>query len=345
MDKIIDINNRSNNFDFLRLLFASLVIVSHSYPLTGKAEAIGILTNSQLSLGSLSVDCFFIMSGYLIMMSLQRSKSPQEYMWKRLLRLYPAYIILLILTILFLPVVYKGPNIFSEKSFWTYFPNSLSLYRIQYEVKGIFESNPYPRAINGSLWSLSHEFTMYIALLLLFPLRNYKYLNIIVIVIFLSSFYCMVTESYFLENTMKKIYLLPIEFYRLCTYFMAGSVLVFINFQKINKFWIRSLIFLALTASLYFGFYKYVSPVLLPLLILQIGVNKDKYISNIGEKIGDISYGVYIYAFIVQQALMYYFGLGTVPLMLASIIITYILAYASWHLIEKKMLAYKNLVK
>ncbi|MDQ0784205.1 acyltransferase [Chryseobacterium sp. W4I1] len=337
--------NRSNNFDFLRLLFASLVIVSHSYPLTGKAEIIGTLTNGQLSLGSLSVDCFFIMSGYLIMMSLQRSKSPQEYMWKRLLRLYPAYIVLLIFTILFLPVVYIGINIFSEKTFWSYFPNSLSLYKIQYEVKGVFENNPYPRAINGSLWSLSYEFTMYIVLLLLFPLRQYKHLNIIIISIFLSAFYFTITESHFLESTMKRIFLYPIEFYRLCTYFMAGSLLVFINFKKINSFWIRCLLFLALTTSLYFECYKYTSPILLPLLILLIGVNKNRYISSIGSKIGDISYGVYIYAFIIQQTLMHYFGLGTLRLMLISTIITYIFAYGSWHLVEKRMLTYKNLIK
>lgn len=337
--------NRSNNFDFLRLLFASLVIVSHSYPLTGKAEIIGTLTNGQLSLGSLSVDCFFIMSGYLIMTSLQRSKSPQEYMWKRLLRLYPAYIVLLIVTMLFLPVLYTGLNIFSEKTFWSYFPNTLSLYNMQYEVKGVFENNPYPRTINGSLWSLSYEFTMYIALLFLFPLRKHKYLNIIVIIIFLSAFYFTVTESYFLGNTMKKIFLQPIEFYRLCTYFMAGSSLVFIDFKKINLFWVRCLLFLALIISLYFEFYKYVSPVLLPLLILLIGVHKTRYISSIGSKTGDISYGVYIYAFIIQQTLMYYFGLGTIRLMLASIVITCIFAYGSWHLIEKRMLTYKNLIK
>jgi peptidoglycan/LPS O-acetylase OafA/YrhL len=78
---------------------------------------------------------------------------------------------------------------------------------------------------------------------------------------------------------------------------------------------------------------------------LLVGTSSTRYINNIGQKIGDISYGVYIYAFIVQQALMYYFGLGTFELTLASIIITYILAYGSWHLIEKKMLTYKNLLK
>ncbi|MGR3855003.1 acyltransferase family protein [Chryseobacterium indologenes] len=337
--------DRSNNFDFLRLLFSSLVIVSHSYPLTGKPEILAELTNKQLSLGSLSVDCFFIMSGYLIMISLQRSISVREYMWKRLLRLYPAYIVLLLLTILFLPFIYTGKNIFSEKTFWSYIPNSLTLYKIQYEVNGIFEHNPYPRAINGSLWSLPYEFTMYIALLFLFPFRKYKYLIIILGSIFLISFYLTITESHFLERILQKIYLLPTEFYRLCNYFIAGSLLVFINLKKINMLKIRWLLFLTLLASLYFGYYQYVSPVILPLLILLIGISKSPYVRNIGSKIGDISYGVYIYAFLIQQTLMYYFGLGTIKLMVTSIIITYIFAYGSWHLIEKKMLMYKNWIK
>lgn len=342
MDKVININH-SNNFDFLRLLFATLVIVSHSYPLSGNLEIIEVLSKGQLGLGSLSVHCFFIMSGYLIMSSLQRSKTPQEYIWKRLLRIYPAYIVLLVLTMILIPIIYNGKNIFSEKTYWSYFSNALSLYKIHYEINGVFENNPYPKAINGSLWSLSYEFTMYIALLFLFPLRKSKYLKLIAICIFLISFYCTVTETHFFKNTMKKIFLQPTEFYRLCTYFMAGSSLVFINLKKINFFWVRSLLSLILVISLYFEVYKYITYIGLPLLILLIGTSSTQFINSIGQKIGDISYGVYIYAFIVQQTLMHYFGFGTLELTLASIIITYILSYGSWHLVEKKMLKYKNL--
>ncbi len=337
--------NRSNNFDFLRLLFASLVIVSHSYPLTAKSEIANIHTHGQLGLGALSVDCFFIMSGYLIMTSLLRSTTPQEYIWKRLLRLYPAYIILLILTMLFLPFVYQGNNIFQEKSYWSYLPNALSLYKIHYEVAGVFESNPYPQAINGSLWSLAYEFTMYIALLFLFPFRKFKYLKVIVIAIFLISFLIKISNIFILGETMKRIFLQPTEFYRLCTFFMAGSVLVFVNLRSINFLWMKCLLFVLLLLSLYFKVYTYTSHVVLPLLILLIGISRTRYISNIGKKLGDISYGVYIYAFIVQQALMYYFRLNTLGLMVSSIIITYIFAYGSWHLVEKKMLKFKNLVK
>ncbi|UZT96668.1 acyltransferase [Chryseobacterium fluminis] len=337
--------NRINNFDFLRLLFASLVIVSHSYPLTGRLEFVGILTKDQLSLGSLSVDSFFIISGYLIMTSLQRSKSPQEYLWKRLLRLYPAYTVLLVLTMLFLPMIYQGNNIFKEKTFWSYFPNAISLYKVQYEVKGIFETNPYPRAINGSLWSLAYEFTMYIALLFLFPFRKAKYLRIIALSIFLISFLLNATDIHILGNTMKKIYLQPAEFYRLCTYFMAGSALVLFNLDRINHLWVKWLLFATLIAALYFEVYRYVAPVILPLFIIMAGTSSTKVLNSIGKKIGDISYGVYIYGFIVQQTLMFYFNLGVIELAILSIMITYILAYGSWHIIEKKMLNYKNLVK
>lgn len=336
--------DRSNNFDFLRLFFASLVIVSHSYPLTKQPEIIAEITKGQLSLGSLSVDCFFIMSGYLIMKSTQRSKSPQDYLWKRLLRLYPALIVLIFFTILFLPMVYQGSNIFLERSYQTYFQNALSLYKIQYEVSGVFENNPYPKAINGSLWSLSYEFTLYIALLLLYPIRNFKYLNFIFLGIFSLSFYLTCTETFLLGNTMKNIYLQPVEFYRLCTYFAAGSVLVFIDLTKLNSLRIRFLFFLILVISLYCEIYRYISPIFLPFLILFIGTTKSPFIKNIGKKIGDISYGVYIYAFVIQQILMFYFGLGTFQLMIASTIITYAFAFLSWHLVEKKMLKYKNLI-
>ncbi|WP_291123364.1 acyltransferase family protein [Empedobacter sp. UBA7620] len=83
----MSIERSSNNFDFLRLIFASLVIVSHSFPLTGKQEWFEVHTNGQFGLGSLSVNIFFVLSGYLIFISLKYSKTIKNYLWKRLLRL------------------------------------------------------------------------------------------------------------------------------------------------------------------------------------------------------------------------------------------------------------------
>lgn len=108
---------RNNNFDFLRLIFSSLVICSHSYPLTGNPEILGAATQQQ-TLGGIAIDSFFIMSGYLIFISLQNSKSGVNYLWKRFLRLFPGLFILLIITLLILPFIYQGENIFREISYW-----------------------------------------------------------------------------------------------------------------------------------------------------------------------------------------------------------------------------------
>ena len=333
-----------NNFDFLRLVFSSAVILSHSFPLTGKDEFFASITNGQLGLGSLSVDIFFILSGYLIFTSLKYSKTIKNYIWKRVLRLYPALIILMLISLAILPFFYKGNSIFSEKEYWTYLPNNLSLYKVQFFINGIFESNPYPKAINGSLWSLSYEFTMYIILVLLFPFKKSKYIFHIILVCFIASYALYIFKPNFLSKLFNHIYLDTKELYRLSTYFLAGSLLYFVKFEKFNNIYTRISLLILLFLSLYFTLFKVVAPLTLPVLILLIGTLKTKYISSIGEKFGDISYGVYIYGFIVQQIFMNYLNLNVIELTIYSITVTYFVAYLSWHYVEKPMQKYKNLV-
>lgn len=181
--------NHTSNFDFLRLFFASLVIVSHSFPLSGENELFVSITNGQESLGGLAVNCFFILSGYFIFLSLKRSKTLKNYLWKRFLRLYPALLVLMVFTLIIICCVYTGSNILTENSFFTYRPNGLSLYKVQYPVRGVFEQNPYPRAINGSLWSLSYEFTLYIALSCMFFVRKNKISLYIIGSVFILSYW------------------------------------------------------------------------------------------------------------------------------------------------------------
>ena len=333
-----------NNFDFLRLVFSSAVIFSHSFPLTGKEEIFTVLTNNQLGLGGLSVNVFFALSGYLIFISLKHSKTIKNYLWKRLLRLYPALIVLIAITMLILPFFYTGDNIFSESSYRSYSYNVLSLYHVQYEVAHVFENNPYPKAINGSLWSLSYEFTMYILLLLLCPYRKNRISFILLIIGFIFSYLLHIVRPDFLSKLLSIIYLDSKELYRLSTYFLAGSLLSYVDIKKINTLILRIALFFILILSLYFNFFNLVAPLVLPLLILLIGTLKTKYISSIGEKFGDISYGVYIYGFLVQQCLMNYFGFNVYELTFYSLIITFTLAYLSWHFVEKPMQKFKNFI-
>src|SRR5271154_4636955 len=87
---------RRNNLDFVRLFLAILVIFSHSYPLglgTEKNEPFMLATNGQITGGSIAVDCFFILSGFLIAHSFIYSNSLLDYFRKRVFRIYPAFIV------------------------------------------------------------------------------------------------------------------------------------------------------------------------------------------------------------------------------------------------------------
>jgi peptidoglycan/LPS O-acetylase OafA/YrhL len=294
-------------------------------------------------LGNISVDVFFVISGFLIFISLKYSKSASNYIWKRLLRLYPALFVLLLITLLIIPWVYTGKDLISEKSFWTYLPKGLSLYRVQFHINGVFEINPYPNSINGSLWSLAYEFTMYLFVLFFFFIRNKKEAFHIMILCFIITYYFNCNTPLNQQMIFQMIHLDINQFYRLSTYFISGCVLSFLNFERIKHLWIiKTASLIVLLIAIYLGDYKYVAPIVMPILVISLGLSFSKALNFIPSNLGDISYGVYIYGFLVQQVLMYFFRIGPIQLTIASIFITYILAYLSWHYIESRFLKFKN---
>lgn len=337
-------DNRANNFDFLRLLFSSLVIFSHSFALTNTSpEILSQYSNGQLSFGGLAVDVFFIISGFLIMNSLRFSKSAKSYLWKRCLRLFPALFFMLIFSCLIISIVYTGNNVFKEKALYKYFFDNLTLYKVRYAIPSVFEKNPYPNAINGSLWSLSYEFSMYIILLLVFKFKENK--NIVFI--FLISLYLLCIYGQFNSDILKtffsEIHLDTGQLYRLATLFLAGSILSMLDIQKFNKRPIKLLLFVLILAAIYFNVYSYFSIVLTPVLVILVGLSYSPVLNYIPAKIGDLSYGIYIYGFLIQQTFMNYLPLNPYTLTVYSLFVTYVLSFTSWHLVEKKCLRFKNI--
>lgn len=334
----------SNNFDFLRLLFASLVIVSHSYPLTGKDEYFASITNGQLGLGGFSVECFFIMSGYLIFISLQNSKTIVNYLWKRVLRIFPALVGLLLVTGIILTFVSGNPKFILSKYFILYGLNVLSLYNVTYNIGSIFSTNPYPYAINGSLWSLSYEFSMYILMIAFFGFKKSKISLYILSGLFIVCAGLYLNASTLLQSFFQNLKLDTNQLYKLITYFIAGSLLTYVDIKRWNTFLNRCILFTILAASLLLTCFKEVAVVILPIFIIFAANASTPYLNAVAKKTGDLSYGIYIYGFLVQQSLMYFFHLDTWPLTFFSLIIAAALAYTSWHLIEKRMMTFKNLL-
>src|ERR1700723_1053671 len=99
----IDRSMKENNFDFLRLALAVLVIFSHSFPLGAGSEMhepLRVLTHGQMTFGAFAVDLFFVMSGFLIAGSAERSRSLRLFLKKRVERIYPAFLVCTVLMVL-----------------------------------------------------------------------------------------------------------------------------------------------------------------------------------------------------------------------------------------------------
>lgn len=341
-------NSRINNFDFLRILFASLVIVSHSYLATGNRnnELLSVLTNRQEAFGSLAVKCFFIISGYLIFQSLNRSKTIFNYFWKRLLRIYPGYFIMLIFTSLLIPFVYnKDVSLFKNPDYFNYFLRQLTIYHTQDEISGVFSNQP-SHLINGSLWTIKYEITMYFLLGILFLVKK-KWRIYFIFFAFLSSYLLLITNNaFFLNNRLlSKIYLQGPQFYDLLCLFMGGALCTSFSIKNnLSSHLIVSSAFIIIIISFYLNIWSYLKYLLLPIIIVFWGSLSIPYISSIGKKVGDISYGIYIYGWLIQQTLYYYFHFSILWLTIFSLLLAFIFGFISWHLVEKKALSYKNLI-
>jgi peptidoglycan/LPS O-acetylase OafA/YrhL len=168
-----------NHFHLIRLIAAWLVIWSHAWAITGTAgnDHFARLTLSR-SAGAFAVDVFFVISGFLVAASVQRHPW-REFLLARALRLYPALIVCVALTVVVLgPLLTTAPEYWSDPRTWRYLWANATLWRAEFWLPGVFETLPRT-AINGSLWTLPIEGRLYLALFLaalLGMLRPWRYL-------------------------------------------------------------------------------------------------------------------------------------------------------------------------
>jgi peptidoglycan/LPS O-acetylase OafA/YrhL len=168
---------QANNFDLLRILFAWFVIISHSYVLNGlgATDPLFEATNQTFLFSFIGVKGFFIISGYLIFKSMMVSRSIPEYLLKRVLRIFPALAVVLVVTLVAIYFIYPTgiTPFFANKEVYAYFIGNLILFKPHFFITGIFNGQ-YSAAINGSLWTIEYEFFFYVFILLFFYVRSNK---------------------------------------------------------------------------------------------------------------------------------------------------------------------------
>ncbi len=158
------LKGRDNNLNLIRMIAAAAVLVSHAFPIAlgdGAEEPLSRLTG--MTLGAHAVMVFFILSGLLIARSFDRGGTLARFVLARAMRLFPALIVVLVLTIGLGAIFTKLPlaDFFAAPQTLSYVPRNLTLAFLQPELPGVFEANPYPRSINGSLWTLFYEVVCY----------------------------------------------------------------------------------------------------------------------------------------------------------------------------------------
>lgn len=335
-----------NNFNLLRLIFALFVVVSHSYPLSGAptGDYLQQLTNGQVGFSYLGLYGFFSISGFLVFQSLNNSKNITSYFKKRILRIFPALFVLLFLTVILGYFVYDCDFVsyIHNKSVWTYLPRRLSLVLLQDEIQGVFSHNVYGPPINGSLWSLLYEFAFYVALSVLFFCTSSA--QIIILVSWLLAL--LIGRFFFFTVSTKVNYILEAKLVlEYAPFFFFGSLLAI---AKVEQWKYRKPLIVILLLTLVFAAFMNVFHIImyfvLPELVILIGISSWPIVNMFISKLGDISYGVYIYAFPIQQTLMHFFKLAAIELMIPSILLSCIFGYMSWHLIEVHALKLKQRV-
>lgn len=290
------------SFDALRLIAAAMVVFSHCFPLAGRAP---VTLWGVEDFGALGVSIFFVISGYLVCASYQRD--PRTYLLKRLLRIEPALIVSLLLTVLGLSFLTTAP----PAEYWPaaagYVVRNALLYPATYELPGLFEANPLPDAVNGVLWTLRLEFTFYLALMLIRARLRF----VLAAAIVCAALYVTVgaLQPDWAQSRPSRIAFLV---GRNGFLFFAGAALWLLK-PKISAW---------LAAGSWAAF-PLAGPLTLPTAVIGL--------ARPGKLPADLSYGLYIYAFPVQQVLA---SQGQLTV-LSAFAWTLPLAAFSWFVVEK----------
>ncbi|QGW29707.1 acyltransferase family protein [Phnomibacter ginsenosidimutans] len=336
-----------NNFDFIRLLLASFVIITHSYALLGLPEHDGLWqwSGGNVAFSTLGVNGFFIVSGYLVCQSLERSASIASYLRKRALRIFPGLLLALLFSWALAWLHFNGPGLqfLAQADSWTFIPRNMLLLWPQYSIEGSFQELPaaHRGEINGSLWTLGYEWLMYLCLLPLFWIRRAAWRKVVPPIIIIGLLALMYTDNHWRLPQWGSIQLSKLT--SLGTYFLAGASLHVLGFGKRLK-WLHLLITIGLLmASIHFHQYFIMQYLLWPVIIIGIAQQPAWRLTRFIQQRGDLSYGIYLLAFPVQQTLVSQWP-NLTPGMLAGLswLLVLPLAYASWHLVEKPALRWKQ---
>lgn len=329
---------KNNNFDLIRLLLSLTVFFVHSYDLSGNPglSMIPVFLNTHTA-----VCAFFVISGFLVSSSFANSSGRPEYFSKRLRRILPAYVAVVLICGL-------GGAGFTEFPYREYFSLPLLHYLganltflnfMQPSLPGVFAGNA-SQAVNGALWTIRFELLFYLIIPLLFWLTHRFKKGAIFFLIFLAILIFRIASVRLLQGRSEDQLITSLSYY-LPVLFIAFASGAFLYYY-FGKFRQNALLFLVISAAGFIIAKIFDLPLFRPLFLSVIVIYlacSFPYLGNAG-KYGDLSYGIYIWHFPVLQVMIaqgFFKENALLPLLSATLIVA-VLAFMSWHIIEKPFL-------
>ncbi|MEM0997660.1 MAG: acyltransferase [Bacteroidota bacterium] len=341
------LRRENNNFDLIRLLGACTVIFSHTYAIAWAdfaAEPFAQITDGKLAVGVPFLYMFFFLSGFLVTRSFLSSRNARHFLQKRILRIFPALVVMVLLVMLVVGPMFtelSWGEYFQQRHTWGFLRN-ISLLRLQTTLPGVFADNPDPYFVQTNLWSVSLEFCWYLltavfGVLALFRRRW----SLVALWVFLYG-----SMAFFGDWMLSKdIPLLDLElkpFVRVGIYYVSGMLFYLYRHQflRLNPGLLVIIIPLWFL-SVVNGLSDWTTPLFIPLFTLLFATLRLRGTQTLA-RLGDPTYGMYIWGVPAQQAIVAWFGPNWMVAFVGGLLLSYALGMLSWHLVEKRALRWKK---
>lgn len=331
----------NNRITLIRLICAIIVLVSHLDWIAGNP------TDNFRRLGLYSVAIFFGLSGFLLTDSILRGGANSNFIRNRVLRIFPGFIGVLVLTSLFFAPLYHITNtrkfeyIFTQDNV-SYIFRNMTTYILQSDINGSLEASNVPNW-NPPLWTLWYELVCYFLLFILIRALGTRYIAIVNV--FLPTFIAIYLLGGFLTIQIPSRINFLIYY---ASFFFLGS---FLYIKKVHEKF--SLFILLSFASLlsfliprnsdtaFFDNRDFVLGLFLVPLSIFLSFNP-----KVSIKLrNDYSFGIYIYSAPISQLLILNFVTmrqNWIIYASCTLGVTLILSWLSWNLIEKPALKFKK---
>lgn len=334
---------RSNNFDGLRLIFAGMVVLFHVGLLSQAPQLSGL---SRWISSTFAVQAFFVVSGFLVIMSYENTRSIVDYGKKRLLRIAPAYFAVILVAAFALVTMsdLSAQRYFSDPQWLSYLVSNLMLSNFrQPTLPGVFSDN-FEMAVNGSLWTIKLEVMFYCTVpFIVWGTRRFGYRSVLASLVAVSILWhsgflygSELTGSDLAARLAKQ---LPGQL----AFFGGGAFAYYRTRDGLPP----PSVWMSAVAAIVYAFtpapaHVVVAPFCVILIVYWASIRVPQLWS--ARRWGDVSYGLYLYHFPIAQVLIA-LGVFTVAPFLGLFAVcglALLAAIVSWHLIEKPALGFAN---